>query len=1650
MTTNSTSSPSPTTSNFITTPHTHHHHQISSSTHELNHQTSSSSSTTPTTSSTLLKSAVPILPNSNLNIKSPPLPVIPSELLQALARPPIKSPSSNNITNHKQTDPSLDHPNQTSDLNQSSSNRSKLKNILISSHQSSNHQNKTSNELDLSSSKHQLSLPEFTPVSTHFNVDYEPSDPKTGLIDSQGLKSPQEPNPSDQSNPNINSHQSNRPSTVKNLLNLVNFHSNKPSMDYQHSPSSTHTTNLQTDQSNAHNQLKTNSQGLEHQSSQSSFVLLSSTSQQQQQQQSTPNQTSKPFPQFPSSDQNDQQMSDSFQSNQTMPHTTPKHKETIWNKIGFSHTPFSGTSNSTSTSTGAKKLTLKQHQHHLADIPIDSKLRDPNHPHSASPLSSNYSSLASSSATRPRASFSLDHYIQSHLSSSHLHQQNDGKHHKVTSQRKSSNKDSNQNLNKSKPSGSSLISSKQSSSKSTDHLLDSSTLSSLQLATQKSSIHPTQHAHQSSIDHKSQNSTLSQIGNHQADWSSANSLHHHQDDTLEEDMDEVPWPRHENFTHHLHASHRRDNRLKDLASQHVEEDEEAEEDDDDDLGEEDDEEEGEDEETGDRRKCLDCALDDCKEHFSPIKPHARRMHLSSTGSADSPHIGQYLQLEHPSASTSQRHPARLPPSQMVNRLSPESSSSTSNSLPFRIGKGTQQTTFDHPCNSLRNRRILDPLEMRFKAITEPIITSTPNTGQSAQSSLYHNTLEVPHTAPIGGFPDPITASSTSTSVTANLTSPGTEETDQSSMSPRVRSLSDTLVHRAKQFHKIHHQLQHQYPILDRPHLDDLGSIDSHHLDIFNGTLKNASVSNQSPQNIKEEAKVGSDYNNDDELHFIDTPASRAALASKADFTIGVAGPKGVGKSTIITRALRKPLTNSVTLYSDPQANKIISYVSQVTNGNAGPSRTVQVLEVDQLILSERFIKKDHNKEGMIWPKRLPALDGILLCYDAMDPTALDHLRPLLHSFWTRGGISLIVLACKSNKDEKLNLTSPIKAAELVNVYGTGMIQLDGGLEDPGKKMRNSFNWIMKAIREARGEPRSYSSASTHILESSSLDDHEQIRSSFDSVTRSQSSDPSAPPPKLQADGAVKTSDKNRSEENENTEEANEKAQNDNDEDQATTANFGTMSNDATSRHAAQKAIVMSQRGSEMDLHLDKQTIIDKFVFATVSGNEPSFVDHFLIVFRRFSTPFDVLSALINRFEFVSYHLEDDPLLTRYAQMNNSTPSNTRLEEEEDEDSTNVCLLQQDDLTKSFTNPNQDTRSSIGLKSQTASSSIALDSKSENKSLLDCSNQVLGLSDEALALQITRLEWDIFAEMKPRHLIRYVLAPRDPKNPRVALRDPNSPIARSTDYLNHLAAWASSMILIQDKLKARARVLLKLMKVAYELRDMDDFHSLMGVLAGIEAQPVYRLEATFEIVQQMDLQSYRRYLSLKRLMSSQRSFSAYRLARQTASAQCVPYLGTYLQDITAVNEVKDDMRDGKVNWTKFGQIAKACSNVIECGKLAPEIEVEERIEGLIMRSPILSEDSQYALSYKWKHRAGGNGVKNNGTSSGNGNGVVRSKIISTSQSNNNSPLIGGGGGGGGGGSGASMMVNTSSTGPSTGVAKKGTRKLRQLINTAIHQ
>lgn len=102
-----------------------------------------------------------------------------------------------------------------------------------------------------------------------------------------------------------------------------------------------------------------------------------------------------------------------------------------------------------------------------------------------------------------------------------------------------------------------------------------------------------------------------------------------------------------------------------------------------------------------------------------------------------------------------------------------------------------------------------------------------------------------------------------------------------------------------------------------------------------------------------------------------------------------------------------------------------------------------------------------------------------------------------------------------------------------------------------------------------------------------------------------------------------------------------------------------------------------------------------------------------------------------------------------------------------------------------------------------------------------------------------------------------------------------------------------MVLIQSKLKWRARMLEKFIAVASALRKMDNFDSLMGVLAGINCQPIWRLTETMETIS-LKLEGDRaklpkRLRSLNKLMAKTKSFSAYRLALATSGADMLPYL-----------------------------------------------------------------------------------------------------------------------------------------------------------------
>ncbi|SGY30509.1 BQ5605_C002g01159 [Microbotryum silenes-dioicae] len=886
-----------------------------------------------------------------------------------------------------------------------------------------------------------------------------------------------------------------------------------------------------------------------------------------------------------------------------------------------------------------------------------------------------------------------------------------------------------------------------------------------------------------------------------------------------------------------------------------------------------------------------------------------------------------------------------------------------------------------------------------------------------------------------------------------------------------------------------------------------------------------------------------------------TGSTSSPVRSSADFVVAVVGPRGVGKSTVIRRGLKKPAARPVVLAQDDQDNRVTTCTSHFTI--AGQARSIEVLEIDMGLL-------EYNSEGVIWPEGLPPCEGAMLCYESTDPRALDSLSRLLQAFWTRGSdVPLIVLACKANADLRLNATDPNKAAAVCNIYGAGIVSLDGGPEDRGRKMKESFNWMIRTIMDNRGESRrAPSAASSRNRKHSSVDgtsaaaSMKQARPSSGRRTSLPASDPvtfsdpfdggsshaSANPSAEDGDQPRRVSRTDPSlglgrslavvEEaplaevtppfrrpstqggllglhitaEDPTASAPAAAA-------ATPATASTTEADkAVTRRSTSIRISPSRvsvdfggkvaRPPSLDLFFSRDDMIDKFLFASVTGNDDNYVTLFLIVFRRFARPFDVLSKLIERFTYVAGRLRTDPLLSRFAQMKlcgtlsvwftvypgdfsapatsallqpflegllpsgatwvahyavdmlpkladvsrMNDPESTwalpdkRLDSVEPTDDSvpfpsvgqtpaagrqpsaesrtsrldkGIESLRRSNESHSSINspsshlelpasnrlsdltPPPSSSASEPTRERTDSETPTIatldtsagDTNSINNdsigsttgsstswrkrpsslilTLLDASNALMDVSEEAIATQITRLTWMSFADITPRDLIRHVLAPRDPSDPSRAMRDEDSSVKRSIAFVNYLANWVASMTLVQPKLKWRVRMLEKLIGVAYHLREQENFDALMGVLAGLNLQPLYRMKELKETVWVRlggdHENAPKRLRSLYRLMAHTKSFAAYRLAIASSGSNMLPYLGVHLQDITTINEIKSDMRDGKVNWSKFQKMGESAAVVLDCARLSPTLPIDPLIERCILDALLLSEQEQYDLS-----------------------------------------------------------------------------------------
>ncbi|EFA82950.1 Ras guanine nucleotide exchange factor [Heterostelium album PN500] len=228
---------------------------------------------------------------------------------------------------------------------------------------------------------------------------------------------------------------------------------------------------------------------------------------------------------------------------------------------------------------------------------------------------------------------------------------------------------------------------------------------------------------------------------------------------------------------------------------------------------------------------------------------------------------------------------------------------------------------------------------------------------------------------------------------------------------------------------------------------------------------------------------------------------------------------------------------------------------------------------------------------------------------------------------------------------------------------------------------------------------------------------------------------------------------------------------------------------------------------------------------------------------------------------------------------------------------------------------------------------------------------------AIAQQLTLIDFSIFRDIEAREFLN-----QNFNKPKMKYRAPN--IMRLINRSTQFSFWIAKLILIEGKKEKRLKVLEKLLDVAKILLKINNFNTLMSLVAGLNMTPVHRLKKTKK---KLSSSASSTLAECERIFSSKKSFKNYRDIITNTVPPCIPYLGINLTDFTFIEEgnqhVFQDPNSPSplINFKKRELFYQAWSDISRFQETPYSFQAEEPINTLLLHFPIVDEDRLYELS-----------------------------------------------------------------------------------------
>ncbi|KFY19024.1 hypothetical protein V493_08191 [Pseudogymnoascus sp. VKM F-4281 (FW-2241)] len=228
-----------------------------------------------------------------------------------------------------------------------------------------------------------------------------------------------------------------------------------------------------------------------------------------------------------------------------------------------------------------------------------------------------------------------------------------------------------------------------------------------------------------------------------------------------------------------------------------------------------------------------------------------------------------------------------------------------------------------------------------------------------------------------------------------------------------------------------------------------------------------------------------------------------------------------------------------------------------------------------------------------------------------------------------------------------------------------------------------------------------------------------------------------------------------------------------------------------------------------------------------------------------------------------------------------------------------------------------------------------------------------ISDDDFADEITRIDWIMFSSVGVRDLVRDVSLSAKQKAKCKSLIN----VTRAINHFNHVAWWVTNLILLRDKAKHRAQILEKFMRIAWKLRQMNNYNGLAAVMAGIQNTGVGRLAQTQALISE---ECRKQFMRLEILMGRQRSHFAYRLAWQNSTLPRIPYVPLSRRDLASADEGSKTFvgpKGDRINWSKFEVFGGVILPIMKSHSTPVNLEKHDNAREIILDCFISADEDE---------------------------------------------------------------------------------------------